>query len=113
MSIYRTKMAKKNNNHLATILRNTLDTILTIGMLVIIYYRYTHLKELIDHEIMKANSIFDSILKSHEHDRVIAENEKKTIDLQISSARDTLELRKQQNQELNNICQELMVAFNS
>ena len=75
--------------------------------------RYTHLKELVDQEILKANSVFESMLKSHEHDKVIADNEKKTIDLQISSAIETLDLRKQQNQELNNICQELMGAFNS
>lgn len=53
------------------------------------------------------------MLNSHEHDKATAENEKKAIDIQINSATETLELKKQQNTELNNICQELMGAFNT
>ncbi|KAI6648932.1 hypothetical protein LOD99_7005 [Oopsacas minuta] len=73
--------------------------------------RYKNLKEVTDQEIQKANATFASMLKGHEHDKVIAENEKKTIDLQIHSATETLELKRQQNQELNNICHELIGAF--
>ena len=75
--------------------------------------RYKQLKEQTDSEIAKANSIFESMLTSHEHDKATADNEKKAIDIQISSATEALELKKQQNTELNNICQELMGAFNT
>ena len=78
-----------------------------------VLYRYTQLKELTDNEISKANSIFESMLTSHEHDKATADNEKKAIDIQINSAAEALELKKQQNTELNNICQELMGAFNT
>ena len=74
--------------------------------------RYAMLKDLTDQEVQKANNVFQSMLTSHEHEKVIAKNEIKTIELQITSATNTLDLRRQQNLELNNICQELMGAFN-